>query len=269
MKPGGAPGEAGPRVAVVGLLPRFRAPFPASPRTRDRPPPGYGVREQCLPFTAAAALGLAIPAPFAFGYCRPADVPAGARAFRSPIPGGCPERVFYVVDDPDHHFTGNQYHVPAEVEARTGSVPIPGLSFFERSDQRDQLKLHLPYIWRTPDGVSLLFCAPLNRTRGDGLGVVAGLVECDWYADAVNLVLQLPARPDEAVHVAAGEIVAQAVPIPASFRQPLLERVESHRRETRALHEALRDWRGLHKQDRASYKRLSRSRHGRLPESPA
>lgn len=262
-----AGGKTGLRVAVVGLLPHFRGPVPASPRTRDRPPPGYGVREQCLPFTAAAALGFTIPAPFGFGCCRPEQVPEGARTFGSPIPGGCPGRVFYVSDDPDHGFVANRYLVPAEVEARTGRAPVPGLSFFDRPDQQDQIKIHLPYVWRTPEGVGLLFTGPLNRPRQDGLGVVSGLVECDWYADCVNLVLQLPQHLDP-VHVAAGDVLAQAVPIPADFRRPSLEVLEPHRRQTRLVQQTLGAWRDLHSRERSAYKHLSRSHHGRLPEAP-
>jgi len=80
-------------VAIVGFVNRFLAPEPASPRTRDNPPGGYGVREQCVPFTAAAALDAIIPSRFSWGFCEPAAVPVGARAFRSPISGGCPQRL--------------------------------------------------------------------------------------------------------------------------------------------------------------------------------
>lgn len=253
------------RVAVIGLVARFLPPRPASPRTRERPPPGYGVREQCLPFTAAAALGLAIPSPFAWGYCRPADAPAGARTFRSPVPGGCAERAFYVVDSPELGFAGNAFAVPAEIAARIGTAPMPGLSFFDRPDQQDQVKLHLPYVWRTPEGVGLFFTAPVNRPRADRLELVAGLVDSDWYPNPVNLVLTLPPAPG-AAHVAAGEIVAQVVPVPAALRQPRLEAVEGHRREARDVLDGLRAWRETHRRDRSAYKRLTRSRHGVLAE---
>lgn len=254
-------------MAIIGLVTRFHAPVAASPRTRDHPPPGYGTAEQCLPFTAAAALGLTIPSPFAWGFCRPDEVPEGGRAFRSPVPGGCRQRVFYVRDDPALAFARNQFAVPEAIRARAGSAPIPGLSFFDREDQQDHVKLHLPYIWRTAEGVALLFSAPLNRPRGDGLEVVAGLVECDWYASPVNLVLRLPASPREAVHVAAGETIAQAIPVAASLRRPRLEIVEDHRREARDLFSELGQWREKHERDRAAYKRLAKSRHGTLPDA--
>lgn len=255
-------------MAVVGLVARFLPPGPASPRTRDRPPPGYGVREQCLPFTAAAALGLAIPSPFAWGFCHPAEVPPGGRAFRSPVAGGCPERMFYIRDDSALGFARNAFAIPHEIQARIGPAPMPGLSFFDRADQQDQVKLHLPYVWRTAVGVNLLFLAPLNRPRPDGLTLVAGLVESDWYPNPVNLVLTLPPTPG-AVHVAAGETIAQAVPVPAALRESRLDSLEPHRREALNLLDDMRGWREAHDRDRSAYKRLSRSRHGRLPEPAA
>lgn len=251
------------RVTIIGLVTRFLAPTRASPRTRDHPPAGYGVREQCLPFTAAAALGVMIPAPFSWGFCPPTDVPAGARPFRSPVAGGCTERVFYVIDDPALCFERNQFAVPAEIQKQSGPAPIPGLSFFDRADQQDHIKLHLPYVCRTVGGVSLLFTAPLNRPRRDGLGVVSGLVECDWYASPVNLVLQLPPAPSP-VRVAAGETIAQAVLIPSALCRPRLEVLERHRREARNLFANLMEWRDLHDRDRSTYKRLAKSRHGRF-----
>lgn len=250
---------------MIPLVARLRAPLAASPRTRDRPPPGYGVREQCLPFTAAAALGIALPSPFAWGFCRPPEVPAGARAFRSPVAGGCPERVFYVADDPERGFARNAFAIPQAIRDRIGPAPIPGLSFFDRADQQDQVKLHLPYVLRTAEGIDLLFTAPVNRPRADGLALVAGLVETGWYANPVNLVLTLPPAPGSA-HVAAGEIVAQAIPVAAALRQPRIETLEPHRRAALNLLDEMRGWRAAHARDRAAYKRLSRSRHGRLPE---
>lgn len=255
-------------MAVVGLVARFLPPEPASPRTRPRPPPGYGVREQCLPFTAAAALGLALPAPFTWGYCRPAEVPAGARAFRAPVEGACKERVFYVEDDPAVCFRGNAFAIDPAVARRIGPGPVPGLSFFDRPDQQDHVKLHLPYMLRTAAGVALLFLPPINRPRADGLTVVAGLVETDWYANPVNLVLALP-PPPAPVHVRAGETIAQAVPIAAALRQAVPDVPEPHRRAVKEMHEAMGGWRDIHGRDRSAYKRLSRSRHGRLPDPEA
>lgn len=223
------------------------------------------MREQCLPFTAAAALGFCIPAPFSWGYCNPDAVPKGARAFRSPVPGGCPDRVFYVIDDHERGFSGNQFLVPPDIRKRIGPGPIPGLSFFDREDQQDMVKLHLPYVWRTDPGVNLLFTEPINRPRRDGLRVMAGLVECDWYEDAVNLVLHLPAAPC-VVHVRGGDILAQTVPISRMLRQPGFAVLEPHRRAARDAADGVARWRTRHDADRAAYKRLAKSPSGVLPD---
>lgn len=253
------------RVAVIGLTARFHLPHSATPRTRDTIPPGYGVQEQCLPFTAAAALGILIPAPFAWGFCPPDEAPIGSRRFRSPVPCGCPVRVFYVVDDPAHGFAGNRFEVPDDVLKRTGPAPLPGISFFDRDDQQDHVKVHLPYVFKTSSGISLFFTAPVNRPRSDRLVVVSGLVECDVYMNAVNLVLQLPPMPS-AVHVAAGTPLAQAIPIDRMLQRPTVDFVASHRREARQMYDGISDWRNLKASDRSAYKRLARSAHGRLVE---
>jgi hypothetical protein len=70
-------------VTLVPLVPNVRLPRVASARTRAAVPSGYGVREQCLPFTAASALGVLIPSPIRFGLCRPDELPPGCRSFRS------------------------------------------------------------------------------------------------------------------------------------------------------------------------------------------
>lgn len=250
------------RVAVVPLATRVRTPVPAGLRPTARPAAGYGVAEQCLPFTAAAALGFAVPAPFSWGYCAPEEVPVGARRFRSPVAGGCLQRVFYVLDDLQGGFRGNAFTVAPEVCQRAGPAELPGLSFFDREDQQDCVKLHLPYAWRTATGVALLFVPPLNQPRRDGLSVLSGLVESDWYADAVNLVLRLPAAPEAAVHVAAGEVIAQAVPIAAELRGPELAVLPAHKRAARDLHADLADWRAAKADDRSAYKRQIRARRG-------
>jgi hypothetical protein len=258
---------AGNRVAIIGLVTRFLPPVPASPRTRARTPEGYGVQEQCLPFTAAAALGLTIPSPFTWGFCTPAAVPTGARRFRSPVPGGCTERCFYVIDDAELGFRGNQFDVPAEVQSRAGPAPLPGLSFFDRNDQQDHVKVHLPYVWRTDPGVHLLFTSPLNRSRGDGLEVLAGLVETAWYTNPINLVVRLPERPLDA-HVSGGEPLAQAVPVAANACRLAPDLVAPHRREARDVHGGVRAWRAALDSDRAAYKRQARTVRGMVPDSP-
>lgn len=249
------------RVAVVGLTARVRPPVPASPRTRDSVPGGYGTREQCLPFVAAAALGFTVPSPFAWGFCPPAEVPEGACAFRSPVAGGCPDRVFYVADDPAHGFERNRFALAPDVERHTGPLVVPGLSFFDRTDQQDHVKLHLPYLWRSADAMDLLFLPPVNRARADGLTTLSGVVETGWYAAPVNLVFALPPAPG-GVHVAPGEAIAQAIPLPRAVREARLETPEPHRREVREILSAVPEWHARHDADRSAYKRLARSRAG-------
>src|SRR5262245_14155666 len=124
-----------PSVSIVGLVRAFHAPEltrPSRPPARAR---GYGVPEHCLPFVEAAACGLAIPSPFSWGVCYPSELPIGARPFRSPIRSELPdERCYYVIDDRHLSFWGNQFHLPVSVVDRIGAAPVPGVSFFDRSD---------------------------------------------------------------------------------------------------------------------------------------
>jgi hypothetical protein len=212
------------------------------------------VQEQCLPFTAATGLGLVIPSPIEFGHGPAQAVPAGCVAFRSPIASTGPtaDWVFFVRDDARCGFAGNAYRIERGLE--------PGLSFFDRADQQDLIKLHLPYIWRTPADVDTLFLSPLNRSV-PGLEVLAGLVETEWYASPVNLVLRLAGTP---VHVHAGDDVAQAIPIARQQRHPECVVAPSHARVTRDAFKALQEWQAQHASDRSAYKVLARSHQGRL-----
>ena len=255
-------------VSLVPLVPNLVLPQPASAHTRAHVPVGYGVQEQCLPFTAASALGFLIPSPIRFGLCPPSEVPPGCHAFRSPLdrPGAdgrfTDPRVLYVADDPDCRFRGNAYElegIPVE-----GAPPLrePGLSFFDREDQGDFFKLHLPYVWRTPEAVDVLFLPLLNRSA-QGLEVQSGLVETDWYASPVNLVLRKPPAP-ASVHVAAGDFVAHAILVPRHLRRAALEVLPAHARLSREVRKAVAEWDQQHAEDRSAYKLLARSRHGRL-----
>jgi hypothetical protein len=257
----------GGEVAVVGLVDRFHAPRAATPRTRDQRPPGYGVREQCLPFTAAAAAGFLVPAPFSWGCCLPAAAPEGARRFRSPVEpeAGHDGRTFYVLDDRAHRFEGNQFVLSNAARRHATQAPLPGLSFFDRPDQQDMVKIHLPYLWLTPDGVDLLFTPPINRARDDGLLLMSGLVETSWYRNAVNLVVTLPEAP-AAVHVAAGQVLAQAVAVSSDLRRPALVVLDGHRRQAREALEGVAAWQAAHARDRSAYRHLARSAHGRVEE---
>jgi hypothetical protein len=251
-----ARGAPSPRVSIVGLVPAFHAPKPASPRTRDQIPSGYGTREHCLPFVEAAACGLAIPSPFSWGVCELSQLPVGARPFRSPVASELvDERYYYVIDHRDLSFWRNEFQLAPELVQRIGRAPVPGLSFFDRSDQQNLLKVHLPYSWQTPETSATLFLPTLNRPRDDGLTMVAGLVETAWYANPVNLVIEIPSAPIT-VHVKAGEHLAHAILVASSSTRPDIEIVEGHRRAARDRLDAIKAWRESHARQRNAYKRL-------------
>lgn len=254
-------------VNIIALVPNAVVPIIASAKTRPSVPTGYGIQEQCLPFTSAAALGLLVRSPISFGYCRIDQIPAGAHGCRSPLkgdPSACPEdeRVFYVVDDAACRFIRNTFTYTTTQGRAVGDRPVfaPGLSFFDRQDQVDLFKLHLPYICRTDADTDTLFLSPINRTRP--FEVLSGLVESDWYSSAVDLVL----RPgDETVHVEKEDVLAQMVLVERSRRRPGIRVQPDHSRLSRDTFTAMGQWLQQHAIDRSAYKRLARSRHGEFP----
>jgi hypothetical protein len=255
-------------LTIVPLVPNAAMPRAATARTRLAVPPGYGVQEQCLPFTTASALGVLIPSPIRFGLCIPEQLPQGCRAFRSPLDRPAPDgsfadaRVFYVFDNRECRFVGNAYEFRGVSGSLSSSVQEPGLSFFDRDDQRNLLKLHLPYIWRTPDSVDTLFLPLLNRPAP--LEVRCGLVETDWYTSPVNLILGTPPGP---VHVAIGDPVAQAILVPRNLRQPVLDFVPESAQFNVDARKALAEWDRLHAENRSAYKVLVRGSRGTPPET--
>jgi len=263
-------------VNILSLVPGVSLPTAAPAVARSEIPPGYGVQEQCLPFTAATALGFLIKSPITFGFCLLSDVPAGGRTFSSPFDAQrqqhsdyAPEneRFFYVKDDPSCRFSQNAFTVdPIEVAgagAKQLLTPVlPGISFFDREDQRDLFKIHLPYIWRTPPDVDTLFLPGINRPS-QGLQVLIGLVETDWYAHPVNMVCRTP-PVGESIHIVAGETIAQAIFISRAHRRPSLKILASYARLTRDLRSELVEWYKVHGQDRSAYKKIARSQHGQV-----
>jgi hypothetical protein len=255
-------------VHIFPLVPNVELPRPSQARTRPQIPPGYGVQEQCLPFTAASALGLLIPSPIRFGLCDASEVPQGCHPFRSPLDrpaasGGYKDsRVYYVADNPNCRFVKNAFtfeDIPTD-GSKASSVREPGLSFFDREDQQDLFKLSLPYIWRTPPNIDTLFLRPLNRST-QGLDVLSGLVETEWYAAPVNLVLR---KPQGSLHVREGDAMAQVVLVPRDLRSSALKVVPEHARLSRNIRKELAEWYRQHVEDRGAYKVLARSRHGRI-----
>ncbi len=263
-------------VNILSLVPGVSLPTAAPAVARSEIPPGYGVQEQCLPFTAATALGFLIPSPITFGVCSLSNVPADVHTFRSPFDAkkhqrpdhaGETEQLFYVKDDASCRFSKNAFAVdPIEVSGAGGKqslTPVlPGISFFDREDQRDLFKIHLPYIWRTPPDVDTLFLPGINRPT-PVLEVLIGLVETDWYAHPVNMVYRRPPVGDS-LHIVAGETIAQAIFISRSHRRPSLRILPSHARLTRDLRTELVEWYKSHSQDRSAYKKIARSQHGQV-----
>lgn len=227
-------GERMFEVDIFALASNVRLPQRASARTRDEVPPGYGTQEQCLPFAAAAALGLLIPSPITFGLCLPEQMPSGARPFRSPMDYARPDgtydeqRFYYVKDDPGCSFVGNAY----AVDRLSTPWYEPGISFFDRQDQVDLFKVHLPYIWRTPPDIHTPFLSPINRHCSE-LTLYYGMVETEWYANPVNLMFR---KPPGMVHIAAGDPIAQAVFVPRHLRRPALNIVSPFTEASGKIH---------------------------------
>jgi hypothetical protein len=255
------------QVAIRPLVPSAVLPVQAPASTRPRVPPGYGVQEQCLPFTAAAASGLLVRAPLSFGVCPPGEVPQNGRPFTAPFPTHVLDGlVFYVTDDPACRFEGNAFRAePIPFRNEHGETLVhravhPGISFFDRPDQADMFKLHLPYTLQTPARIDSLFLPPLNRPAP--FVVLSGLVETDWYAHPVNLVLRCPRTA--AVHVRAGDVVCQVVFVHREARDVTVRVDEPATVEGRAGQAELLRWYARRARDRSAYKRMARSEHGRL-----
>jgi hypothetical protein len=253
---------------LLPLVPEAPLPWRAPAAVRSEVPRGYGVQEQCLPFTAACALGLLVPAPFDFGLCAAAAVPADALPFAPPDvarPAG-DERVFYVRDHAGSRFHGNAFDADplpftdAQGRALAMRPQQPGISFMDRPDQTLFFKLHLPWLLRTPTGVDSLFGPPLNRPAP--LQLLTGLVETDWYAHPVNLVVQRPAQG--ALHIRRGEVIAQLHFVQRESRRAEPQVLQRDSAQATQLREELRQWFAAHQADRSTYRRQARSQQGRV-----
>ena len=255
-------------LTLLPLAPDVPLPARAPAATRADVPRGYGVQEQCLPFTAACALGLLVPAPFSFGLCAVGDVPADARAFSPPDVARSPgdERVFYVIDHAPSRFAGNAFDAdPLPFVDEAGRLlemrpRQPGISFMDRPDQAMFFKLHLPWVLRTPTGVDSHFGAPINRPAP--LELLTALVETDWYAHPVNLVVRKPAQGG--LHIRRGDTIAQVFFVDRAARRSHLQVLDHSAPQALAMREELRQWFVAHHADRSTYRKLARSRQGRL-----
>lgn len=256
---------------LLPLVPEVPLPWRAPAALRREVPRGYGVQEQCLPFTAACALGLLVPAPFDFGLCDAAEVPPAGRAFAPPEVATPPgdARVFYVIDHASSRFAGNAFTaLPLPFVDTDGATKAlrpqqPGISFMDRPDQTAYFKLHLPWVLRTPAGIDSLFIAPLNRPPM--LQLLDGLVETDWYAHPVNLVVQRPAQG--ALHVRRGDVIAQVLFVDRAARRGELQVLDAASPGAALIKDELRQWFFAHAADRSTYRRMARSRQGRIESS--
>ena len=255
-----------PVVTIIPLVPNLKLPSPASPRTRSEIPEGYGVQEHCLPFTAASGLGFLIPSPISFGLCNPEEAPTGCRTFRSPVEppiaqgGQRDRRVFYVFDNAECLFRGNAYQLEGIPDKNSTPLLESGISFFDRPDQQHLFKLHLPYVWRTEAEVDTLFLPLINR-GGRGAEVQCGLVETDWYASSVNLIL---AKPVGSLHIQMGDFVSHAVLIPRHLRRANITVAPLHSRLNRETRKELAEWDRQHRKERSLYKSLARDHRCRV-----
>jgi hypothetical protein len=178
-------------------------------------------------------------------------------------PRTCPadELVFYVTDDPGSRFMDNTFTYDPLQPKRGASHFSPGLSFFDREDQIDMFKLNLPYICHTEPDVDTLITAPLNRIGP--FEVVSGLIETDWYANPINLILKPRSRMP--AHVAKGDVIAQMIFLSRPLRRPKVDVQSDHAYLTRKLKLTMAEWVQRRASDRSAYKTLARSQHGRLP----
>ncbi len=253
-------------IECVPLIHNVDLPRVAPATTRKQIPKGYGVQEQCRPFTAATALGLLVGSPISFGFCSEDQVPDGAHSFLSPVISekvGTPESdllKYYVKDDYECNFVKNAfYQISDTQEARQ---VLPGLSFFDCEDQQDMFKIHLPYILRTPENVDALFLPAINRVSSE-FTIQAGLVECDWYANSVNLVLRQPPSRTS-FHIVRGEPIAQVVFINRAYRSPSLKVLPEHTKKNRILLREQKEFFREYSKNRSIYKKLARSRDGEV-----
>ena len=165
--------------------------------------------------------------------------------------------MFYVEDRPSSRFAANAFmaepilNVDPAGQQHLHSAVHPGLSFFDRTDQENLFKLHLPYVLRTPDGVDSLFMSPINRAAP--LQIVLGLVETDWYAHPVNLVAHVPAGSP--VHISAGDIVGQVIFIHRTARRVQIS-AAPELTQRQALQRDLLHWYVAKTQDRGATRTL-------------
>lgn len=223
--------------------------------------PAAGARAGGLPAAAAAGTGLLIPSPIGFGWCRADELPAGAHPVAGPVgdgEDGAP-RLLYVRDQPACRFERNVFHCApfrsrdAHGRLLTHKLEPAGVGLVEGVERGELFRLQLPYVLRTPPGMDSLLLPPLHRPGP--LAVAPRLVETDWYAGPLELILR---RPAGSVHVAAGDVVAQLVLLYREARQAALRVLAAGSAAARALQDDVVRWQVQHGGDRSAYERLAR-----------
>jgi Family of unknown function (DUF6065) len=100
----------------------------------------------------------------------------------------------------------------------TGAPPHAAISHFGEGI----LTFSIPFVFRTPRGISLLFRGPANISK-DGIAPLEGIVETDWAVAAVSMNWKFT-RPDVWVEFARDEPISMIVPL----RLDLLEKARPY-----------------------------------------
>jgi len=101
------------------------------------------------------------------------------------------------------------------------------------------LTFSVPYLFRTPPGIALLFRGPANLPK-DGIAALEGLVETDWAVAAASMNWKFT-RPNTWVEFAADEPICMIVPQRLDILESLSPRVRNIE-DNRELHQNFAAW---------------------------
>jgi hypothetical protein len=101
---------------------------------------------------------------------------------------------------------------------QTGAPPYAAISHFGEGI----LTFKIPFLFRTPPGVALLFRGPANAPK-DSIAPLEGLVETDWAVATASVNWKFT-RTDTWVEFAQGEPICMVVPL----RLDLMENLQPH-----------------------------------------
>jgi len=134
--------------------------------------------------------------------------------------------------------------VPEDLGTPAGGISLRGATNFQ-----------------TPSGWDTIYTPVFNMIERPVPPMMVIRVETDWYASPVNLILRKPAG---SIHVRPGDPMAHAILVARGLRRPAVDIAPAHARLSRDARKGLADWDQQHARDRNAYKRLARSRHGRV-----